>query len=320
MRISCTGEAGQIAQAIFAAAERESWATLAHFGEARARVVSSHHDRPEVDVASGDVVEAIREARPDVVVHCAAITGTDKCDEYAERAISANLLGTQRVLDGCAAVGAKLIYLSTTATYDPMSYRPYVEGSGQRPSTLYGITKYAGELLVRGQRRVPWTVIRPCFLYGDPPLDHASQLCRIAVHEALRRLWPERAGETPVTLLDPRIAKDYMRVEDFARAVVAVLVKGGELDGKIFNVAGGEPRPVGHYFSALGKALGWELDMAWEPGSDYLGEHVVDSGKIRSLTGWEPKVGFDEGIAWLAERAKAYVVSCRERGIDPGYR
>lgn len=269
--------------------------------------VAQHHNRLEVDILGQKLEAAIEQSEADIVVHSAAVVNTDKCQADPTRAIEVNLLGTQYILNICRQLKKKLVYFSTTATYDPdpACQRPYTEASRQRPPTLYGITKYAGELLVTGQSEVPWIVVRPCFIYGDPPLDFSSQLCRVAVHSALKQLRPNLAGTIPRVTLDPAALKDYMRVEDFAAAVIKLLE--GEFWGEILNVSAQQARPMREYFTMLENELEFPIHMLWVPEADYMGDHLVSSTRLRGLAGWQPRMSVPEGISLLAHRTLQYV-------------
>lgn len=311
MKILFTGEQGQLARTIMARLGSEY---VVKVDDAHKTRVSKHHPWLELNVTDPIALcNAFTDEKPDVVVHSAAVVNTDKCAADPARSVAVNLMGTQNVLDACRHFGAKMLYFSTTATYDPAPnmQRPFTEFSPQRAPTMYGITKYAGEMLVTGQRKVPYMVVRPCFIYGDPPFDHSSQLCRVAVHEALRQLWPQEAGPAPAVTLDPNALKDYMRVEDFAVAVCQIL----ELDswkGEVFNVSAMKPRPMGQYFDMLRRAMRIShLDMTWRPEADYMGDHTVDSSRLRACTGWRSEICMEDGIQMLALAAMKYVRDCK---------
>lgn len=260
--------------------------------------VSVHHEHLEFDVASELILPAMRTISPDVVVHFAAVVNTDKCQANPQQCIRTNLEGTRNVLQACKESGARLIYISTTATYNPHLCVPsigYDEGHEQNPGTIYGITKYAGELLVRNQMDVPWIVIRPCFLLGTPPLDHSSQLCRVAMHSVMKKICPIYAGPTPIVTLNLENKKDYMPVMDFIGGIRRLLLlwdgNRNIFDRRIFNISGMHPQRTLKYFNALQsqlKLLGTEMQMQWCGKDDYLGDHLVNSNKFRRLTGWEP--------------------------------
>ncbi len=314
MKVLFTGEQGQLARKISELLIENGDQVVEVHDNWKVKV-SRHHPWPELDVTDEIAMSCVfHDAKPDVVVHSAAVVNTDKCAADPKRSMNVNLMGTHNVIKACTEYGAKLLYFSTTATYDPTEPRPFTELTRQRAPTMYGITKYAGEMLVTGQKEVPHMIVRPCFVYGDPPFDHSSQICRVAVHEALRQLWPEKAGPTLSVTLDAAATKDYMRIEDFAQAVVKIL----QLDawnGEVFNVSNQKARPMGEYFDLMAYAMGIkrsELNMRWLPEADYMGDHVVSSQKLRACTGWTPRIGIERGIAMTANAALKYVADCRD--------
>ena len=317
LKVMFTGEKGNLAREITKKLHEKQYEVVQAVVNT---CVSTHHQWPELDIARRDCIEVIKQVDPDIIIHSAAIVNTDKCQGSPARCVETNVLGTHYVLEAAETIGAKLIYFSTTATYDPDNNqpRPFSELSAQRPPTLYGITKYAGELLVHGNKMVSSCIIRPCFIYGDPPYDHSSQLVRVAVHSALKKLWPQKVGPTPEVTLDPMMFKDYMRVEDFAEAVIQIMEH--RLYGEIFNVAYGAPRLMGQYFADLEKLLGFKLDMYWVPELDYMGDHIVNPLKLKRATLWEPKITPEIGIAITAKATIDYVSRCLAMREEPLYK
>ncbi len=150
MRFFVTGAAGQLGW--------EVSAVLEHDG---AEVVRATHaslpieDRRAVDAA-------LDAARPDVVIHAAAMTNVDRCEEEPQTAEAVNTLGTQHVADAAARVGAHLLYVSTDYVFDGTATRPYTESDDTNPISVYGITK------LRGERACPpdATVVRTAWVAG----------------------------------------------------------------------------------------------------------------------------------------------------------
>lgn len=280
---------------------------------------SLHHPWVENDITTPIGIRNIIDAKPDIVVHSAAIVNTDKCLSSPKKCIDTNLLGTHNVIEACKQVKAHLIYISTTATYSPMAKRPYDEFTIQRPPTLYGITKYAGELLVVGQHDVSWTVVRPCFIFGCPPYDHSSQLVRITMHSLLKYLWPEKAGPTPTVTLDPESLKDYMWIEDFASAMFSIIARPTHCD--YFNVSYMEERPVAEYFDTIQKFIPeGPLDFEFQPMADYMANHVVSSERLRAVHSWMPKSSPLQKIGEMVYFARNYINECKEGKQELLYR
>ncbi len=103
-------------------------------------------DHATVDVGVRDqVLAAVTEARPDVVVHAAAWTDVDGCEADPDRAWRVNALGTRHVVQAARLVGARVCYVSTDYVFDGAAGRPYNEWDATGPLSVYGRCKLGGE-------------------------------------------------------------------------------------------------------------------------------------------------------------------------------
>lgn len=125
----------------------------------------------ELDITSREAVEeCLEQIRPDIVVHCAAISDLKKCEEYPEESQAVNVTGTVHIARSCRRVGAKLIFCSSDQVYS--GYYPPIEESHQEteelsPSNLYGRQKLEAER--RAMEENPNTVcLRLSWLYAMP--------------------------------------------------------------------------------------------------------------------------------------------------------
>ena len=113
------------------------------------------HEVVAVDVEDFDIsdtgrtLSALREAKPEWVIHAAALTDVDGCEREPDRAFRVNALGAWNVAAACREVGAALIYLSTDFVFDGEKREPYTEYDPPRPINAYGASKLAGERHVR---------------------------------------------------------------------------------------------------------------------------------------------------------------------------
>jgi nucleoside-diphosphate-sugar epimerase len=319
-RVLFTGEKGSIARACTQyIRERKDHELEVVEIQGAVHHPSLHHPWAENDVTTAIGINGIVEAKPDIVVHSAAVVNTDKCMSSPKKCIDANLLGTHNVIEACKQIKATLIYISTTATYSPMAKRPYHEFTEQRPPTLYGITKYAGELLVVGQHDVSWVVVRPCFVFGLPPYDHSSQLVRVAMHSLLKHYWPEKAGPKPMVTLDPESWKDYMWIEDFASAMFEILKR--PMYGDYFNVSYMGALPVQEYFNTMQNFIpGIPLDYGFIPEADYMGNHEVSSERLRTVYDWKPRHHPLDKLKIMTWFATEYIRECKEGKQELLYR
>ncbi len=141
-RVLLTGASGLLGGRI-AERLRESFEVITTRHQAAA-----HGDGKSVglDLGSSDSVEAAFDrARPDAVVHSAALSDVDRCEREPELARSVNVSGSERIAQACATRGLALVALSTDLVFPGgLSLSP--EGALPQPLSVYGRTKLAGEV------------------------------------------------------------------------------------------------------------------------------------------------------------------------------
>ena len=129
MRVLITGHKGQLGRAL-----------MARFPGAVGV------DLPEVDITQPRALDAVMaEARPELILHCAAWTDVDGAARDPQAAYKANGLGTQNVALAAAHAGAALAYISTNEVFDGTKSAPYSEFDALNPLNPYGQSKRAGE-------------------------------------------------------------------------------------------------------------------------------------------------------------------------------
>ena len=104
----------------------------------------------EVDIRDGKAVaDVLRTSAPAAVVHLAALHFIPWCNADPARALAINVQGLQNVLSAAAAVEVPRVVFASTADVYAISADPHDEDDVPAPTGVYGISKYAGELLLR---------------------------------------------------------------------------------------------------------------------------------------------------------------------------
>jgi dTDP-4-dehydrorhamnose reductase len=117
---------------------------------------------------AGGLAAVIAHERPDWVINCAAMTNVDGAHENPQLAMTVNSIGPAIIARAVAAVGARMIQISTEAVFDGESTEPYSERDACSPVSVYGASKLAGEMLVRVYAPDSF-VLRTSWLYSDGP-------------------------------------------------------------------------------------------------------------------------------------------------------
>ncbi|MEN3039313.1 MAG: sugar nucleotide-binding protein, partial [Candidatus Kryptonium sp.] len=103
----------------------------------------------KIDIRNyADVLEIVRKIQPDVIVHTAAITSVQLCDQDRDLAYSVNVEGTKNLIDAGAKVNAKFIYISTDLVYSGDGSF-FTEDTPPDPKSYYAQTKLEGEEIVK---------------------------------------------------------------------------------------------------------------------------------------------------------------------------
>ena len=123
-----------------------------------------------VDVCDAiGVKRAIAEARPDAVLHLAAATDVDRCEQEPDWAERTNAVGTQNVVRACETSAIPLVYVSTGAVFPGARTEPYTEVDTPDPSNVYARSKHAGEQIVDALPR--HYIVRAGWMFGGATRD-----------------------------------------------------------------------------------------------------------------------------------------------------
>jgi dTDP-4-dehydrorhamnose reductase len=107
-------------------------------------------DRAELDITDKNAVkDCIGKLKPDCVIHCAAYTAVDRAEDEEEVCAKVNVYGTDNIAKACKEIGPKMIYISTDYVFDGKGNTPFEVEDKIEPHSVYGKTKYEGELKVK---------------------------------------------------------------------------------------------------------------------------------------------------------------------------
>lgn len=248
---------------------------------------------------------AFKSSGIDVVVHNAAVVGTDVVALNPAEATLSNVQGTYNIVRAANQANAAVCYLGTTVIYATKWYQQMdiVEDSTKSPQTYYGVQKLAAEQIVSSMAD-RWSIVRPLFAFGG----HGDMNSLIA-----KSIYAYLNDKKVVDMfLDPTKVKDYLHVSDFCKAVEMVCSQiNGIGGGTDWNVSAETPIPAGEVMSLVDQVLGSPASsrVKWHPSTDYLGNHRLSSKKIREKLGWKPHLNLQQGIQqtleWIRD-AKGY--------------
>lgn len=125
----------------------------------------SGYEYAEMDVCDlASVQEVIRLFKPNSIIHTAAMTNVDQCEDNKELAWEMNVEAVKNLIATCHEFDVQLIHLSTDFVFDGED-GPYSEEAEPNPVSYYGKTKLEAENLLKASS-IKWAALRTIIVYG----------------------------------------------------------------------------------------------------------------------------------------------------------
>jgi dTDP-4-dehydrorhamnose reductase len=159
----------------------------------------------EVDITdTGSVASVIERTAPDTVLNFAAFHNVERCENDPANALLANAVAVNAMAEACAARDCVFVTISTDYVFDGELGRPYHEGDAPRPISVYGASKYAGELLVQRLQSRAY-VVRTCGVY-------ATRASTSKGHTFIDRIITQAKNGEPIRVVsDQTVSPTYAR-------------------------------------------------------------------------------------------------------------
>ena len=231
----------------------------------------------------------------DAVVNFAAESHVDRSIAGQDPFALTHVIGTGVLLDAVRELGvSRYVQVSTDEVYGSIESGSFSESSPLNPSSPYSATKAAGDLLVSAHvhtHGIEAVICRGSNNYG--PRQHPEKLIPLITLNALH-------GDSLPVYGDGRQVRNWLYVEDFARAIHVVLGRGEP--GLAYNVGGPDECEnidvVRRVLELTGRDESLIEHVTDRPGHDR--RYSLSSDRVRAL-GWEAQVRFDAGIARTVE-------------------
>ena len=164
-RLLLTGSNGLLGQAVLraAASNNTNWTIIASSRD-HPRGPSREVPYVDVDIASDTAFRQVLDVvSPSYVLHTAAMTQVDLCEEQKKNAYRCNLSALETLLSSVPS-DCFVVQLSTDFVFDGTK-SPYAEDATLQPCNYYGITKQLAEERLLSAK-LPWAIVRTSMVYG----------------------------------------------------------------------------------------------------------------------------------------------------------
>lgn len=245
------------------------------------------------DICDPYVVEEVMEGA-ELVVHFAAESHVDRSIKGPAVFIQTNVIGTQVLLDAALKCKVKRFHhISTDEVFGDLPFdskEKFNEKTPYAPHSPYSASKAASDHLVRAYYHtygLPVTITNSTNYYG--PYQFPEKF--------IPRLITNALDNRPLPIYGEGLnVRDWLRVEDQARAIETVFKKGKV--GETYCVGGDSERRNIDAARLILKILGKDESLIKfvkdRPGHDR--RYAMDFSKIKKELGWEPKYKFEEGL------------------------
>jgi dTDP-4-dehydrorhamnose reductase len=272
MRIVITGADGQLGQSLQHVLDTESVLPL---------------QRAMGDVTDTRTITVIADWQPDVVIHAAAMTDVDGCEQDAEAAFRVNGIGTRNVALACQRAGAAMLYISTDFVFDGTKGAPYSEWDATNPVSAYGASKLAGEIYVQHLLNRFW-IVRTAWVYRRGHRNFVTTMLRLARERERLQVVTTEVGSPTYA---PDLAAAVARLVRLPLYGTFHLTNAGhcsryELAAKIIELTGlpAVIEPTDHYpraarppaFAPLRNIVGAEAGIQLRPWEDALADFIAE--------------------------------------------
>lgn len=271
------------------------------------QVSATEEGRPLIRVGLNEVHRlhaVMRDHDVGGIVHCAAFSGPMVSADNPTAMVDVNIVGTANMLELARIYGdIRVVNCSSSTAYGPAAGEDISEDTPLSPTTVYAATKAAGEHLAGSyfaQFGVDAVSIRLGWVFG--PRRTTDCIIKDMIVGAL-------LGRKTTVDLDPETYRQYMYVDDAARALIAAL-DAPAFSRRVYNATGDSHLTVAQVADAVRAALpsaDIEVAAATMPDDDVQGRFSC-ANAARDL-GYVADVSFEEGLRrysdWLASKLPA---------------
>ena len=223
------------------------------------------------------------------VIHLAAITDPKICEDFPEKCILINVLGTQKVLEASRKNNCKVIYASTSHVYGIPKKIPISETASTSPTSIYAGSKLAGEILCESYHRqfnMDISIVRIFSVYGPKSNNHC----------VLPSIVKQMKNSNVIKLGNINSKRDFIFISDIIDAFKIILKN---IDGfNIYNVGTEKSYSIKEICKKFEKLYAKKIVIKnnSEQNRKIDAKNIIcDATKLKKL-GWKSKITLDEGL------------------------
>lgn len=172
-------------------------------------------DIEEMDITDAESVDRVlRQSAPDAVIHCAAYTAVDAAEENEALCRRVNADGTRNIAKVCRELDIKMIYISTDYVFSGQGERPWEPEDERDPQSVYGQTKYEGELAVQ-ELLEKYFIVRIAWVFGVNGKNFVRTMLKLSESHDTITVVNDQFGSPTYTYDLARLLVDMVQTEKY---------------------------------------------------------------------------------------------------------
>ena len=171
-------------------------------------------DIEDLDITDTKAVSIfMNEVNPNVIIHCAAYTAVDKAEENLDVCMNVNVNGTRNLVEIAKKNDAKFIYISTDYVFDGRKQGSYEITDKVNPETVYGKSKYFGEL--ETMKYYKHFIVRISWVFGKNGYNFVRTMLKLGQEKKFINIVSDQIGSPTYTHDLSRLLVDMMETEKY---------------------------------------------------------------------------------------------------------
>lgn len=262
----------------------------------------------DIEVLTGDVrdphyCKAITK-NVDIVFHLAALIAIPYSYVAPDSYVDTNVKGTLNICQGALDNGVgRVIHTSTSEVYGTAQYVPIDENHPLQPQSPYSASKIGADAMAMSFHKafgLPLTIVRPFNTYGP------RQSARAVIPTIISQI---ASGAERIRIGDTKPTRDFNYVEDTCRGFLA-LSTCEEASGETVNIGSNYEISIFDTINLIREIMNSDVileadEQRLRPEKSEVFRLWCDNGKIRKLTGFEPRhtirQGLEATIEWFTK-------------------
>lgn len=269
--------------------------------------------RVNLDIRRGDIRDPsfanILAEGQQIIFHLAALIAIPFSYVAPKVYIDVNVIGTMNMMEAAKRCSVEqFVQTSTSEVYGTAQFTPITEKHPLQGQSPYAASKIASDMMAEAYARsyqMPIRTVRPFNTYGP------RQSERAVIPTVIRQALDPRCESIRLGSLTPK--RDFNFISDTVAGFMYAASGSKLVNGEVYNIGSGFSISVGEIVQQVQNICGVNKPIQHEeirerPKESEVLELIACSTKFTSQTGWNSKVGLEEGlrktISWWQERIR----------------